>query len=213
MIEDIPKEFFLSTTFRYAAQEDNIKVLLEMGLESETGGEMLAFLRDRHKEDSLNSLLDKPFEAKPQLIIPQPTRFSDGTIGVFYSALEVDTAEVEVRDWYLRHAFGATRERRTVHYMSFSCDYAGHTKDLRPHVATLSCLIQDEESGYSDCHRIAAEAVKDGLGGLLTASARKPGGTCLPVFRREALSNATKHEWVAFTFDPETGMISPSRAS
>lgn len=156
MIEDIPKEFFRCITFRYAAQEENIEVLLEMGLQPETRGEMLAFLRDRHKEDSLKSLLDKPFEAKPQLIIP-PTRFSDGTIRVFYSALEVDTAEVEVRDWYLRHAFGAARERRTVHYMSFSCDYAGHTKDLRPHVATLPCLIQDEESGYPDCHRIAAE--------------------------------------------------------
>ena len=212
MIEDIPKEFFRSITFRYVAGEDNIKVLLEMGLQPETREEMLAFLRDHHKEDSLNSLLDKPFEAKPQLRIP-PTRFSDGTIRVFYSALEVDTAEVEVRDSYLRLAFGTARERRPTYYMSFSCDYAGHTKDLRPHVATLPCLIQDEESGYPDCHRIAAEVVKDGLGGLLTPSARKPGGTCLAVFRREALSNPTKHEWVAFTFDPETGMVSPSRAS
>lgn len=213
MIEDIPKEFFRSVTFRYAAQEENIEVLSEMGLRPETSREMLAFLRDRHKDDSLESLLDKPFEAKPQLMIPEPTRFSDGTIRVFYSALEVGTSEVEVRDWYLRHAFGTTRERRTVYYMSFSCDFAGHTKDLRPHVATLPCLVQDEESGYPDCHRIAAEAVMDGLGGLLTASARKPGGTCLPVFRRESLSNPIKHEWVAFTFDPETGVVSPSRVS
>ena len=212
MIEDIPKEFFRSITFRYAAQEDNLKVLLEMGLQPEASEEMLAFLRDHHKEDSLRSLLDKPFEAKSQLF-PQPTRFSDGAIPVFYSALEVDTAEVEVRDWCLRHAFGTTRERRTAYYMSFSCDYAAHTKDLRPHVAILPCLIQDEESGYADCHRIAAEVVKDGLGGLLTPSARKPGGTCLPVFRREALANPTKHDWVEFRFDPETGMVSRLRSS
>jgi hypothetical protein len=212
VIEDIPKEFFHSITFRYASQEDSIKVLLEMDLQPETIGDMLAFLRDRHRGDSRESLLDKPFEPKPQLT-PQPTRFSDGTIRVFYSALEADTAEVEVRDWYLRHAFGSTRERRTVYYMSFSCDYAGHTKDLRPYVATLPCLIQDEKSAYPDCHRIAAEAVKDGLGGLLTPSARKPGGTCLPVFRRKALSNPRRREWVAFAFDPETGQVSPSRIS
>lgn len=212
MIEDISKEFFRSITFRYASQKDNIEVLVEMGLQPENSGEMLAFLRDRHKEDSLKSLLDKPFEAKLQLI-PQATRFSDGTIRVFYSAPEVDTAEVEVRDWYLRHAFGNTRERRTVYYMSFSCDYAGDTKDLRPHVATLPCLIQDEEPGYRDCHRIAAEAVRDGLNGVLTPSARKPGGTCLPVFQREALSNPRKHGWVEFRFDPETGLVSPSTSS
>ncbi len=212
MIEDIPKEFFHSITFRYASQEDNIKVLSEMGLQPETVGEMLAFLRDRHKEDSLNSLLDKPFEAKPQLI-PRPTRFSDGPTRVFYSALEVGTAEIEAHDWYLNHAFANARERRTVYYISFSCDYAGHTKDLRPYVATLPCLLQDEESGYPDCHRIAAEAVRDGLHGLLTPSARKPSGTCLPVFRREALSNPRKHEWVAFRFDPETGLVSPSTSS
>ena len=83
MIEDIPKEFFHSITFRYASQEDSMKVLLEMDLQPETIGDMLAFLRDRHRGDSLESLLDKPFEPKPQLT-PQPTRFSDGTIRVFY---------------------------------------------------------------------------------------------------------------------------------
>ena len=101
---------------------------------------MLDFLRDRHEEDSLESLLDKPFEAKPQ-INPQPTRFSDGTIRVFYSALEIATAEVEALEWYFRLAFGNTREPRT--YMVFSCNYAGATKDLRPHIAILPCLVQD----------------------------------------------------------------------
>jgi hypothetical protein len=44
VIEDIPKEFFRSFTFRYASQEDSIKVLLEMDLQPETIEEMLAFL-------------------------------------------------------------------------------------------------------------------------------------------------------------------------
>jgi hypothetical protein len=108
VIEDIPKEFFRSFTFRYASQEDSIKVFLEMDLQPEIIEEMLAFLRNRHGGNSLESLLDKPFEPKPQLT-PQPTRFSDGTIRVFYSALEADTAEVEVQDWYLR---GCLKSRR-----------------------------------------------------------------------------------------------------
>ena len=211
VIQGIPKEFFRSITFRYASQRDSVEVLEDMGFQAGTT-EKIDFLRDRHEEDSLESLLDKPFEAKPQ-INPQPTRFSDGTFRVFYSALEIATAEVEALERYFRLAFGNAREPRTVYYMVFSCNYAGATKDLRPHIAILPCLVEDE-ADYAGCHRIAIEAVKDGLTGILTPSARKPDGTCLPVFRREALSEPGETRVGSISrHDPETGLVSSSRAS
>ena len=176
-------------------------------MDPENAEEMLVFLRDRKKTDSMESLLDKPFEPKPQLAL-KPTRFSDGTIRVFYSALEPETAEAEVFVWYAKYALNNAREERTVYYRRFACDFQGDIKDLRPHLETLPCLIQDEADGYPDCNRIGTEASSEGLDGVLTSSARRLKGTCLPVFRREALSNPENHGLVAFKFDPSSGKTS-----
>lgn len=207
MIEHINRELLGSITFRYASQKDNKKVLQEMGMEPENVEEMLVFLRDRNKTDSLESLLDKPFEPKSQLD-PEPTRFSDGAIRVFYSALEPETAQAEVSAWYVKFALNNAGEDRIAYYQRFSCDFQGTVKDLRPHLAAIPCLIQDKATGYPDCNRIGTEAATEGLDGLLTPSARKPEGTCLPVFRREALSNPQGQDFVAFKLDPSSGKIS-----
>ena len=207
MIEHTKRELFGSTTFRYASQEENKNVLQEMGVAPESTEEMLAFLRDRNKADSLESLLDKPFEPKFQLA-PKPTRFSDSTIRVFYSALESETAEAEASAGYMKFALDNAGEERVAFYRRFACDFQGDIKDLRPYLAAMPYLVQDEAEGYPDCNRIGAEAVSEGLDGLLTPSARKPEGTCLPVFSRESLSNPQSQGFVAFKFDPASGKIS-----
>lgn len=206
MIEHINRELFGSITFRYASQEENKKVLQEMGMDPENTEDMLVFLRDRDKNDSLESLLDKPFEPKSQLA--DQSRFSDGMLRVFYSALEPETAQAEVSAWYVNYALNKAGEGRIAYYRLFSCDFQGTVKDMRPHLAEIPCLIQDKANGYPDCNRIGAEAVSEGLDGLLTPSARKPEGTCLPVFRRDALSNPQGKNFVAFKFDPSSGKIS-----
>ena len=180
-----------------------------MGIAPENTEEMLAFLRDRNKADSLESLLDKPFEPKSQLA-SKPTRFSDGAIRVFYSALEPETAEAEVFA-YVNYALNNAVDERTAYYRRFACNFQGNVKGLRPHLAAMPYLIQDETIGYPHCNRIGAEAVSEGLDGLLTPSARKPEGTCLPVFNREALSNPQSQGFVAFKFDPASGKISAVR--
>jgi hypothetical protein len=168
--------------------------------------EILFFLDARDKTSSLKSLLDKPFELKSQLA-PKPLRFSDDTIPVFYSALEPETAEVETFAWYAKYAL-RNASQRTAYYQRIACGFQGDVKDLRPHLQTLPCLIQDEAEGYPDCNRIGIEAFGEGIYGLLTPSARKLEGTCLPVFRREALSNPQSQALVAFKFDPSSGKTS-----
>lgn len=176
-------------------------------MDPDNAEEMFVFLHDRNKTDSLESLLDKPFESKSQLT-PEPTRFSDGAIRVFYSALEPETAEAEVITGYAKYALNNAGEERTAYYRRFACNFQGDVKDLRPHLAAMPCLIQDEIAGYPNCNRIGTEAVSEGLDGLLTPSARKHEGTCLPVFRREALSNPQSQDFVAFKFDPSSGKTS-----
>ena len=207
MLENIKRELFSANPFRYAYHEEDANLLQEMGIAPENTQEMLVFLRDRNKSDSLESLLDKPFKPKPQLA-PQATRFSDGTIPVFYSALELETAEGEVASWYVKYALNNASDERTAYYRRFTCNFQGDVKDLGPYSEAMPYLIQDKANGYPHCNRIGAAAVSEALDGLLTPSAQTPKGTCLPVFSREALSNPQGQGFVAFRFDPALRKIS-----
>lgn len=63
------------------------------------------------------------------------------------------------------------------------------------------------DSDYSFCNGLGSEVVASDLDGLLTPSARRPNGTNLPVFRRQAISNPEVHAVVAMTLDPSSGEV------
>ena len=158
--------------------------------------------------DTLEELCDAPFRPKPRLRkLDHATRFSDGSHPVFYSSLEAETAETEIR--HLLTTFAAKPARpRTFYYSRFACDFDGAAKDLRPKEAQWPKLVHDND--YRFCNRLGAEAVRLGLDGLLTPSARRKTGTNLPVFARSAISNPGDSVGMAITYDPASGNVSLS---
>ncbi|MEK6657699.1 MAG: RES family NAD+ phosphorylase [Nitrospirota bacterium] len=180
-----------------------------MGLTTEAVAEIIGLLRERQEIESLEALLDKPFNPKLQLEKQRiVSRYSDGSIRVFYGALERETAEAEVKHHIRKYLTPqhATKPR-TVYYLGFACDFVGNSKDLREKYSEWPWLTHDTDSSISKCHNIAREAVQEGLDGLLAPSARRNNGTCLPVFKRTAISNPESTEFVAFTFDPTTSQF------
>ena len=166
---------------------------------------MLDLLASRGISDTPEDLLDGPFGPKPQLRkLGDRTRFSDGSFPVFYSSLEMETAEIEVQFWFLKHITEPTK-RRTAYYSRFSCRFDGSIKDLRSALANWPELTDD--NGYDFCNSVGAEAMTAGLDGLVTPSARTTRGTNLPVFSRHALSNPSVYGPVALTLDPSTGQV------
>ena len=119
-------------------------------------------------------------------------RFGDGTMGVYYSALEAHTCEREV-GFHLNleiaqaHDAGFSRARR---YTFVECEYRGTTAELRGKETVHPELVSQSEAGYPFCQALARKAVSNAIAGLLTRSARDPSGTCVPVFAREALGHA-----------------------
>jgi hypothetical protein len=171
-----------------------------MGLSGADIAETVGLLRERGLMENEAEVLDGPFAHKPQLQ-PVQTRFSDGTIRVFYSALEVATAERESAYWYMKPLLQGEQPVR-LFYRYFRCSFNGDVKDLRPLVGEHPYLIAD--TGYAACNAIGAEAFAAGLGGLLSRSARRPEGTTSSVFRRQCLSDVQFQGWRVFTYDPET---------
>ncbi len=209
MLEEIESTHHEGLIFRLVNQARHVEFLRGIGLDVDQTEEMLTFLRQRGIGDDPVDVLNSPFADKPLLKAIQ-TRFSDGTLRVFYSATEPQTAEQEVRYWYVKPALEARRTPVRMYYRLAACDFFGDVKDLRPKVNDWPFLTAND--GYDSCNEIGKEAASSGLTGLLSQSARRPEGTTLPVFARSALTGVQLQDYRVLSYDPATGNVTISVA-
>ncbi len=167
---------------------------------------MREFLNAHGMYDSLEKLVNAPFLSKRRLYgSGYPTsRFSDGSFPVGYFSLEPETAEAEALYRFCKKFAGKPNRERIAWYSSFTCDFLGLTKDLRPMRTVWPNLMHDND--YTFCSRLGVEAVSEDLDGLLVPSVRKSGGTNVPVFARRALSNPRAHSLVEIRCDVSRDM-------
>ena len=205
MLAALPAETGSHRVFRLANSQSAVEPLRQQGLDAEDIVGMTNLLQTFGIRESLDVLCNAPFRPKRHLRKRgRATRFSDGSFPVLYCSLEAATAEAEIRHW-LPRIIGQPDTRRTMWYYRFACDFNGTVKDLRRKQADWPELTHDSDYGF--CNGLGKEAVAEGLDGLLAPSARRNGGTNLPVFRRRAIDNPGDLTTVAATYDPETGDI------
>lgn len=207
MLESISTKSLRTDAFRFATQKRYTGHFRVQGFDDESVSEILSLLASRGISDNPQELRDGPFRPTQLQKGKLRTRFSDGSFPVFYSSLEPETAEAELKYWFQKYA-GKPTTARTAYYSRFSCHFDGSIKDLRPMHADWPDLTHDSDYGF--CNGLGTEAVASDLDGLLTPSARRPNGTNLPVFRRHALSNPLVHGLVAMTLDPSSGEVTVS---
>jgi hypothetical protein len=193
--------------FRFANVADFEDMLGAMGFDAEDTEEILEFLGETRDEFERARLLDAPFAPKPQLEARKitPTRFSDGSLRVFYSSLEARTAEREVAHWYAGAALGSSQ--RVAYYRRLRCRFRGAAVDLRAKVSDWPFLIDDGEDDLSRCRALAREGVELNVAGFLTPSPRRASGTNVPVFQKLALSEPELLGVAALSRHPSTGEV------
>ena len=168
--------------------------LASLGLDAQSEQEMQQLIDAAGYRPDLEELCDAPFRPKRRL--RRQTRFSDGSFPVFYSALELATAEAEVEHWF--PAFAGTPGRpRTAYYQRLCCTFDGLEKDLHPKQADWPELVRDDD--YTFCNRLGAEALRSELDGLVTPSAKREGGANMPIFRRRAIRDPRSRGVAAIT--------------
>jgi RES domain len=172
--------------FRLANPRRIRKSLMDTGATLEEAIETIDFIGGDNSNDAV-LMLNTPFEQNPSYR-PGPTRFSDGTWRVFYSALEVETAEAERGYWCLREIQSDPPAQRHFHYRELRCRLQGEAFDVKAKLADWPFLIGDHPA-YPQCQNVARAAVQENADALIAPSARKDGGTTIPVFKRAALSN------------------------
>jgi hypothetical protein len=187
LLEDLDPDNLTERVFRFASERNRVAALEEIGLDPESIQEIVDILQESSEATGLESILDDPFRPKP--LRRYQKRYSDGSLGVFYSALESDTALAEVKYWYEKLLDEDSVQGKSYprYYLRVTCLFSGRQIDLRPHKAEWPDLVHD--SDYSFCNRLGTDAFELGLDGLTVPSARKEDGSCLPVFQRRALSD------------------------
>ena len=208
VIGSIPTANVTKRAFRLANQTAVSSFLQEPGLDRESAKEMRDLLPSYALSDSLEELCDAPFRPKPGLRKRGlATRFPNGSFPVFYSSLEAETAKSEVQHWFPK-LVGKPVKPRTAYYLCFACEFEGSTMDLRPRQVDWSDLTDKRDCKF--CNSLGGEAVRIRLDALLASSARRIGGTNLPVFARKSICDPQVLVHLAATFDPSTGYVSMS---
>ena len=207
MLEEVQSQTIRHRVFRFAALPKMEEFLAELDLDPQSNDELRELLTDRGHLTNMDELCDGPFRLKRKF--RNRTRFSDGSFPVFYSSLEVSTAEAEVRHWFPQYS-GQPRLPRTGYYQRFSCTFDGVEKDLRPKIDEWPDLVHPTD--YIFCNQLGAEAKSLNIDGLATWSARHE-GTNVPIFERRAIDNPNSEGVIALTYYPDRREVVVADAS
>ena len=190
MIKGLDQKECKTEVFRLASISDkNLKtLLLEMGITQINLREIENVVKNVGKGIPISAEDFVEYSFNPSERTPpfQVTRFGDGTIGIYYSALEEDTCKRECEFHLTNDDFETSNHPRF--YSMIKCCFQGSTLDLRGRESKYPELVSDTEDGYPFCQDLGKHAVQNGIKGFFTPSARLEGGTCVPVFFRTAVT-------------------------
>lgn len=185
MFDGIDKTAVETVVYRLANPLRFRVSFMDLSTTLEDAIETIDFIGTDNADDAA-AMLEMPFAQTPGYQ-PSPTRYSDGSWRVFYSALEPDTADAERGYWCLRELQSEPPQTRRFHYRELSCLFVGEIFDLRTKIETWPFLVGDQDD-YPKCQEVARAAIADNIDGLYCPSARRATGTTVPVFFSRALT-------------------------
>ncbi len=193
MLDECPKTQETKTVLRLVAVFEEDETLTNRLLARQTALEDIrAFVHviDKVSSFPLEDAIDRSFLPRKNDTTPfRISRFSDGTIGVYYSAIEEDTCKKEVAFHLGQETGDLGNDLNPRTYRLIKCDYQGLTADLCGKEEEYPSLTSATEEGYPFCQDLAKRAIAEDIDGFFVPSARNANGTCVPVFKRESLVN------------------------
>lgn len=129
----------------------------------------------------------------------KPSRFSDGTYGVYYAAHDQETAVAETAYHRLKFIRDAGLRSEIVHMRVYAARVHGAFDDVRAKTAR-SKLYDSDDLGYAQRYaRRLFDANR--VDGIAFRSVRRPAGDCAAVFRPRCVSNCTVVRHLQYSFE------------
>ncbi len=129
-----------------------------------------------------------------------PTRFSDGFFPVFYASLDAETTIYETAyHWVVDNAelFRATKEFPIAHRYIYLVPLQAFLVNFSDRAQEMPWLVDDN---YFRCRQLARRLQKGGQPGLLSPSARRPGGINAAVFNLDVVGQPAFDSKLSYAF-------------
>ena len=176
--------------------------LLRRGISPDNIAGIVSVLSDVHMPLAAEEIVGHAFFKRDDKTPPFPvSRFSDGSIGIYYSALEETTCQREL-EYHLGSTLTEAQNNAFLYprfYSLIACSYSGITANLCGQENIHPELVSETKEGYPFCQQLGLQAIARDIDGFMTPSARNGGGTCIPVFKQSALSEPTVKYQVKLT--------------
>ncbi|MEO5598859.1 MAG: RES family NAD+ phosphorylase [Novosphingobium sp.] len=130
---------------------------------------------------------------------PQGDRFTDGSYGVFYASLTLDTAVAETRHHRMLFLSATDEPPQEVDMRVYAVDLDAALHDIREMRASHPALYH--LSSYGMSQETARELREAGSDGIAYQSVRHDGGECAAVFRPRLLSNCRQERHLCYVWD------------
>lgn len=127
------------------------------------------------------------------------TRFSNGSYGVYYAALDLNTAIAETV--YHRERFMSRTHEPAIDLTMrvYGADLDAELHDVRGQMAAIPEIYHHTD--YAAAQALGAQIRSEGAWGIAYDSLRHAGGQCIGVFRPKALSNCRQTKHLAYSWD------------
>ena len=130
---------------------------------------------------------------------PAGSRFTDGSFGVFYAAVDRDTAIAETKYHRERFLRATNQGRLEIDMRVYLTDIDADLHDIRGKQAEHAPVYHNDD--YTAGQQLARTLRAAASGGIVYSSVRRAGGACAAVFRPRLLSNCRQGQHLCYVWD------------
>lgn len=141
---------------------------------------------------------------------PEGDRFADGSYGVFYASLTIETAIAETSYHRVRFLQATDEPAQELDMRVYSVDLKAELPDIRGMRDSHPAFYHP--SSYAMSQELAGQLRAEGSDGIVYHSVRDEGGECVGVFRPRLLTNCRQERHLCYVWDGKAiGMIYEKR--
>jgi RES domain len=150
-------------------------------------------------EDRVSGLGTTPIMAPFTHLNPEGDRFTDGSYGVFYASLTVETVVAETTHTRVRFLAATDEPAQELDMRVYAVDLTADLHDIRGLRHEYPALY--DPMNYGTSQQFSAQLRDAGSEGVIYLSVRHDGGECVAVFRPRLLSNCRQERHLCYVWD------------
>ena len=129
----------------------------------------------------------------------QGDRFTDGSYGVFYASLTIETAIFETKYHRIRFLQATEEPAQELDMRVYAVDLAADLHDIRGMRESHPAWYHP--TNYAMSQELARSLRENGSDGIAYASVRHGSGECVAIFRPRLLSNCRQERHLCYVWD------------